>query len=578
MSFEYRLINKSVGFTNILETLLENRGVTNIPLFLKPTKDSIEDIENYDNINDWINCYLCHVREGNTIGIIVDSDFDGLSSASLMYQYTKDLNPNIEIHYFLHEGKKHGIDDVLDEILTKDIKLLIVPDAGSNDVDSQEILISKGIDVLIADHHEKEEEDKERKGIVVNNQFSSRVKSKALTGVGVCYRIVKKIDSILNINKADDYLDLVACGMIADMSDLRDIEARYLVLKGIEILDKKQGKNLLLKHMADKQSYSMKDKVTISGVAFYISPLINCVTRMGTKEDNTILFEAMCNIERMVKDKVRGKGEVEMTLQEYAMRMCEKTKRQQKKEVDKGVEEILQQIKQYGLDKSAVLVCNGQPLKEKALNGLVANKLSSQFHKPCLVLKDTGNCYCGSARGFEKSSIKDFRQWCLDSNLFALASGHANAFGAIVDKNSMNNLFEYIRTIPCEDKLYYDVDGIYNSRSITPSLITTISQYDYLWGGGVKEPLFAITEINVPSADVKLIGAKKNTISFSTNGISYIKFNCNEELYNDIIKDGKDVNFTIIGKFTINEYNGNKTPQIIIEDMEYKTVEKKFRF
>ena len=82
MSFEYRLINKSVGFTYILETLLENRGVSNIPLFLKPTKDSIEDIENYDNINDWINCYLCHVREGNSIGLIVDSDFDGLSSAS----------------------------------------------------------------------------------------------------------------------------------------------------------------------------------------------------------------------------------------------------------------------------------------------------------------------------------------------------------------------------------------------------------------------------------------------------------------------------------------------------------------
>ena len=99
-----------------------------------------------------------------------------------------------------------------------------------------------------------------------------------------------------------------------------------------------------------------------------------------------------------------------------------------------------------------------------------------------------------------------------------------------------------------------------------------------MWGGGVKEPLFAITEINVPSTDVKLIGAKKNTISFSTNGISYIKFNCNEELYNNIVKDGKDVNFTVVGKFAINEYNGNKTPQIIIEDMEYKTVEKKFRF
>lgn len=589
--FEYKLLGKSVGFSNILEGVLENRGIDNIPLFLNPTEEVIESIELYDNIDNWIDTYLKHINNNSNICLIVDADLDGFTSASIMYQYTKMLNPNIEIISLFHEGKKHGISDLIEEIKKLDnIDLLLVPDAGSNDIEEHKQLKELGIDILIADHHDKQltiiKDDKEidlkeedfTNAIIVNNQFSNRVTNKTLTGVGVCYKIIKEIDKRLSINYADMFLDLVAVGMIADMSDLHNLESRYFVLKGIELMDKKQGRNLFLKALIEKQSFSMRGMVNIINVAFYISPLINAVTRMGTIKENRMVFEAMRNINRIVTDKVRGKGEVEMSLQDYAIRICEKVKRKQKKETDNGVKQIKEQINKFNLDKNSILVCNGEDLSP-SLSGLVANKLRVKYQKPCIVLRNKDmDTYGGSARGYEKSGIKDFKQWCLDSKLFEKASGHSNAFGVEISTNNINKLYESI-SAPIDNTLIYEVDAIINSNSLNSHIISLVDTYKNIWGCSIDEPLFAITNLIVPTDCIHLKGKNNTTISFTNeNNIDFITFDSNEEIYEDMVKDKKSVEFTIIGRFSVNNYMGTSKPQVIIQDMKYKTVNNVFRF
>ena len=67
-------------------------------------------------------------------------------------------------------------------------------------------------------------------------------------------------------------------------------------------------------------------------------------------------------------------------------------------------------------------------------------------------------------------------------------------------------------------------------------------------------------------------------IKFTWHNIDFIKFNTNEIEYNDIKNIGDSVKFTVIGRLSINEYNGNKTPQVMIENIMYESSEIKKKF
>ena len=578
--FKYELIGNPIGFnSNIMEIVLNNRGIENIKSFLNPSEKDLEDANNYMDIESWITLYLNHIQSNSRILLIVDADFDGFSSASLMYQYTKCLNKDAEIDFLVHEGKKHGMADLMDKILEiKDkLDLVIMFDASSNEEKEHKILIDNNIDVLVADHHETTNGRYGGQAIVVNNQISNKIKNKALTGVGVVYKICKEIDNRLKVNYADNFLDLVSCGMIADMSDLRNLESRYLVNLGMEQMKQGTNKNKLIKELVKKQSYSMKNTVNIIGISFYICPLINALTRVGTLEENRILFEAMCNMDRIMTDKVRGKGEVEMTLQEYAIRKCESAKRKQKKYAEEGEKDIIEQIEKFNMINMPILVVNGNSI-QKSLTGLVANKIVPKYQRPCLILKDNKEHYSGSGRGFAQSPIKDFKKWCNETNLFVYNEGHDNAFGSSISKDKINLLYDTIKQLPISTDLIYRVDGILNGNTIHRSIVESIVSLENIWGTTVKEPLFAIEHIQVSCNDVINCGKTLNTLKFTHNEIEFVTFNSSKEQYEDIIKEGKDIEFTIIGNFKKNAFGGKSIPQVMITDFSYKSVDIKFKF
>lgn len=88
------------------------------------------------------------------------------------------------------------------------------------------------------------------------------------------------MDELLGKSCANDFLDLVAVGMIGDMMDIRNVETRYLIQEGL-----KNIRNPFIKGMIDKNSYQLKGSLTPISVAFYIVPYINAVTRVGTQEE-----------------------------------------------------------------------------------------------------------------------------------------------------------------------------------------------------------------------------------------------------------------------------------------------------
>lgn len=579
---KYNVISQ-IGF-NVLEDLLKNRGIEDIEKFLNLNSDVLEDINNYENMEEGFQLYYKHVFNNNKIMFIMDADLDGVTSCAEIYNYSNELktrfNLKCKFKYKIHKGKNHGFSEyMINEAIKDNIDLIICPDAGTNDYEAHKHLKEKGIDILILDHH-KADKGYSRYATTINNQLSNKIKNKYMTGVGVTYKFCKYVDKKLGLNIADNYLDLVAIGMIGDSCDLRDLESRYLVLKGIDLINKKQNKNRMITELVESQSYSLKGNVSILGVSFYIAPMVNAVIRNGSIDEKKDMFLAFTNSDEIRIDKIRGKGEVEMPIQKYIVRVCERCRRMQKRITQKGFELISEQINEFNLKDYGVLVCNAKDI-EQTYTGLIANKVASSYKKPCILLRPSisEKEYGGSGRGYSKHPIKNLREWCNKTKLFNFAEGHDQSFGVGISEININDLMIAAKNASIGEEFAYDVDGEFDGNNIKREVVLSVGKYKDLWGNGLNEPIFAIKNINLEIKDILLMGKNKNTMKLKVNGIDMIKFNFNEEEYEKIQKLGKYISATIIGKFDINNYNGVSYPQIMIEDIEFKEGQsKKFIF
>ena len=444
MSFKYEVLGQ-VRFGNELEDILKLKGITDINSFLNPTIENTESELLFNNIEKARDILVEHIEKNSVIDLVVDCDVDGNTSGANIYQYIKRIKPSIEIRYFIHKGKSHGLDEFVEEICLDNSQLVIVPDAGTGDVNECAKIVGSGKDIIILDHHSIS--DKGNPAIVVNNQLSEKVTDKAMTGVGITYKFTKLLDRYYGVNYADEYLDLVALGTIGDRADTMNLQTRYLILNGLKQIREKTNKNKLIRTLVDAQMYSMDYKITINGIGFYVCPLINSLIRLGEFEDKRYMFEALINSDRMLERKVRGKGIVEMTIQEYVLKACESSNRKQKKMTEESASILSEEIEKFGMDKLPILVCNARDDVDSNSTGLIANRLADQYQRPCLLMRRKGDVCKGSGRGYEKCEIRDFNQWCKDTGLFTKVDGHPGAFGCEIPFDNTNKLFQMLSTM-----------------------------------------------------------------------------------------------------------------------------------
>ena len=351
---EYQLIVPRIPQDRMLsavEQVLFNRGILpeNVEHYLNTTDADILNPAMITNIDQGARVLVQHIAQGDKVLIQIDSDCDGYTSAAALINYLNRLFPGFvqtNVYYRIHTGKQHGI---LLETIPEDVKLVIAPDSSSNDYEVHEELKSRGVDVLVIDHHEADKISEN--AVIINNQLCD-YPTKSLSGVGMVYKFCSYMDELLNVDYADDYLDLVALGMVADMMDLRDFETRHLITRGLENI-----RNPYFKGMVDKQAYSLKDGISPIGVAFYIAPYVNATIRMGTQEEKLMLFESMLDYRgyELVPSTKRGcKGQTE-TRVEQACRNCTNIKNRQTKARDAALENIERIIKEKNLLENKIL-------------------------------------------------------------------------------------------------------------------------------------------------------------------------------------------------------------------------------
>ena len=515
----------------------------------------------------------------------IDSDCDGYTSSAVLINYLHTLFPGFvenNITYRFHEGKEHGI---ILETIPEDVKLVIAPDSSSNDYEVHQKLSERGVDVLVIDHHEAEKVSDY--ACVINNQLCN-YPTKSLSGVGMVYKFCQLIDEVMDYDYADHYLDLVALGMIADMMDLRDFETKHLINLGI-----KHIANPFFAGMVNKNAYSLGDDITPIGVAFYIAPYVNATIRMGTPEEKKIMFESMLEYKayQSIPSTKRGaKGTMEY-LVDQAVRNCVNIKSRQTKARDNTLATIEKIIAENNLlDNKILIVCVPSSIYiEKNLTGLIANQLMSKYQRPVLLLNETIQTeyaknangtkllsfdyitWEGSARGYDKSALSDFRKFCADSGLIEYAEGHANAFGFGIKNSNLKDFISYCNNTlkdfeftPC-----YNVDFIFDANNFNGTDIIEIAELKSLWGQGIDEPYIALTNIRVNKNNITLMSPDKNpTLKITLpNETSLIKFKSSQEEYEKLKTEGLIV-LDAVGRCERNAWNGKINPQIIIEDYD----------
>lgn len=567
----YKLINPIDSNKSIVEQILNNRGIQDIQTYLNPNDSVIYNPNLINNMQQGVEMLFRHLGK-DLIYLIVDDDDDGFTSAAIFLNYLYKIVPSIveaNIIYDFHPRKAHGI--WLDQI-PQETKLVIALDSSSNEYDIHEQLFNKGIDVLVIDHHKADKVSPF--ACVINNQLCD-YPTKSLSGAGMVYKFCKYIDNLLNLDYADNFLDLVSLGLTGDVMSLRDLETSYLTRKGLENIQ-----NPFMREMVEKNSYQLGTDITSIGVAFYIVPYINAVARLGTKEEKKILFEAMLNWKALnqIPSTKRGcKGQMEAIVTQ-AVRMSNNIKNHQNKIRDENIEIISNQIEEKDLLKNKILIIQSTPEEpiNRSISGLIANRLVSEYQRPVIILNeyniDNKITWEGSARGYEKSQLKDLQTFEQKSNLINWAQGHANAHGLSISDENLSKFIDY-----CNQELKnveftpdYRVDFIWQYSDILAKNILDIGNLKHLWGKDVEEALIVIKGIRVTANNLHLMAKDRNpTLKIDLkDNIKAIKFKSGEEEYNNLYTEQGCVVIDILCKCEINEYCGNINPQLIIQDYE----------
>ena len=572
----YQLIKPINPDYSTIEQILTNRGIKreDVYHYLNTTDDDISSPLDLGekSLNAAAQSIIQHIFSKDKTLVICDCDCDGFTSAALLINYLYDLVPayvETGLKWFVHEDKQHGLEDVMDYINQKDFKLVICPDASSNDYEYHKQLKAKGIDVIVLDHHLADATSED--AIVINNQLCG-YENKELSGVGVVYQFCRFIDSKMQTNFADNYLDLVALGLTGDMMSLTSIETKHLINKGFE---PENIKNPYIYEMWQKNHFKLGDHITSIDAAFYIVPMVNAVQRSGTIEEKELLFKSMLKYEAFaeIASTKRGcKGQTER-LVDQAVRMSTNVKNRQTRAQDASMEYLENRIVKENMMDRKVLLFTLEPGKvDKNIAGLIANKISAKYQRPSCMLTKVGDVYQGSARGYEMSGVTNFKDICDNTGCVNWTAGHQNAFGVSINVDKIDEFLEKTDAALANmtsEPVYY-VDYIYNGADVNPQDILAISDLSNLWGKDLDEAMVAVKDIKISKDLVTVYRKTSNTLKITLpNKVSLMKFNATDEECEMLENQtGAYIQMEIVGKCHKNEWMGNVSPQIFIEDWE----------
>ena len=542
-----------------VESYLEKCGVEDTKEYLNPTGKYIDEWWKYEDIP-----YACQEIEywsklDSTVFIIQDGDVDGICSTVILYQYLMKLSDKWTIKILIHSGKQRGLDDedIMDRIRQEKPDLVIIPDAGTNNYEQANELCELGIGLIVLDHHDIVTSID--KGCLINNQDTRYDVSRNGSGALVTHKFLQGLDNQFSLDWSGYFIDLVALSLVSDSMIMSEMENREYYHFGLETRD--CVNNEFLGAMIDR--FIGSDTYTQRDLGFKIIPKLNSVCRCNDvelKQQLILAFIGQCDINKTLD-------------------MVEQAHQNQIKIVDDVIQNNMDTILSCGQNNLIVFASDDIP---RSYSGLLAGKIKTLCdNKPTIVGSIKDDIMIGSLR-----SPIPLREELNNNELVDWASGHEESCGVQIKVDNIQALVDYYNTIEISYTPHIDVLKSYSIKSIPTRLFGLFEPYSALWGCGVNKPKFYIKNITFAPSDWSIMGKNKRTLKLHKEGIDIMIFNClkkdKEDLQlghyeNDIFVSDPSNNklqMDCVGELSVNEWNGQKKWQIVVDKMEIKCYNK----
>ena len=544
------------GIKHPLEWLQPNYSYEHSPMLFKEMRKGIEMLK------------ATISNSAASIMVVVDSDLDGYTSGAIILNLLKLIQRGQEINFVLHPNKEHGI--VLEDI-PEDVDLLIVPDAGSSQKTEHLKLLENGTKIIVLDHHEMVNDmdyGQYQDNIVIINSQEENYPNHALSGAGVALKFSQAYCERYGVPFPNKLYALAACGIIADVMDIGDLENKQIVTTGLRYL----REHLFLYQLIQDTHYNNDDpEPTIKDIGWVIGPNINAIIRLGTQEQKNMIFKSLVSPMLLVPSSKRGEEDQEVPVYQEAVRLCKNAKKRQTTAVDKSIRIIESELQIKDTDRAIVYVDEDQELTFE-LSGLIANKLLSQYNRPVILLRHfrQGNIdeLRGSARGKSVEGLDNLKETLSELTGVQKAEGHAFAFGVGVDKDMLSEFKQHLdlalSSVDFNVNLYLvDLIAKYNELNIPMAEITARED---IWGHGVDKPVALLTDI--PTDKYDFMGNEQQHLKIDCGKFDVLLFNVPE--LTEQLGQGQKFDLDVIGEFSVDKSFNVGRLQFVANDFELK--------
>jgi len=540
----------SLKINRALCTLLVQRGIDNFDSakdFFRPQLSSLHSPWQMLDMDKAVQRILTAFNKNEKILVFGDYDVDGTTAVACMYQFLKKQYDGVKFYIPHRYREGYGVSKAGIEFASENnISLVIALDCGIKSVELVHYAKEIGIDFIICDHHLPDEDLPDAVAILNPKQKDCNYPFKELCGCGVGFKLICALAERLGLppDETFTYLDLVATAIAADIVSMSG-ENRILAYYGVKKVNESPSPGIKALCMLS----SIGEKIHITNLVFIIAPRINAAGRMDEGSKAVRLFisesveEAMQWAEQLNTDNVDRK-EADVNITEEALAMI-------------GADEAL-------MNRVSTVVY--QPHWHKGVVGIVASRLIEHYHRPTIVLTQSGDYVAGSARSVMGFNVYDAIGQCREYLLGY--GGHFYAAG-ITLRNDMVDSFcqkfeEVVSGSIHPDMLVPEIaiDTEISFKDITASFYNIICQMEP-FGPDNLRPVF-ITRNVCDKGYSKVVKEKHIRFVVRQGGITLtgIGFHMAEKLHLLSGKKPIDLVYTI----DENAYNGQKSLQMKVLD------------
>ena len=547
----------TLGVSESLANLMVQRNITTskeADAFFNPGISSLHDPLEMKDMRLAVDRISTAIKKNEKILVYGDYDVDGTTAVALVYSFLKEQYSNVE--YYIPDRYKEGYGvsfQGLDYAAQSNCKLVITLDCGIKAVEKVKYARSKGLDVIICDHHYPGDEIPKALAVLDPKQPGCSYPYKELSGCGVGFKLIQAYSRIHGIpfESISHYLDLVAVSIASDIVPITG-ENRIMAYFGLKQLN--ESPRTGLKEII-RESEILRP-LTIEDVVFKIGPRINAAGRMetGSKVVELLISNDPVNateISKVINNFNLERRTVDREITNEAMRMISDD--------------------QATVNSRTTVLYNEK--WKKGVIGIVASRLIETYYRPTVILTESNGFATGSARSVQGYDLYQAIEAC--SDLLESFGGHMYAAGLTLKKENirpfMSRFEQHVNNTITEDQLVprIFIDTELSFSEINEDFFKTMSQFQP-FGPENMSPIF-ISKNVFDTGTGRMVGSSgehlKLDICQESTGIKSLPaIAFGQANHFEYIKGGNP--FNICYSIDMNEYRGKKNLQLNIRDIK----------